>query len=804
MRLLVGLFLTLLSFSANSKYDPNWDSLDSRPLPSWYDADKFGIFVHWGVFSVPAYHSEWLWSYWKQQDPDVVKFMEKNFPGQSYGDLASKFTAADFDAKSFADIVKASGAKYFVVTSKHHEGYTLWPSSTSFSWNSVDIGPHRDLIQEFRDAITEAGIHFGLYFSQMDWFHPLYLNDKTDKTNNYPGNVSLIQMTEIVNRYHPEVLWSDGDWEMKDTYWKSQEFIAWLFNERNKIRAVVRWGEIHSKGLRNNSKALGNGSKALGNGSKALGNDSKALGNDSKALGNDSKALGNDSKALGNGSKALGNDSKALGNDSKALGNDSKALGNDSKALGNGSKALGNDSKALGNDSKALGNDSKALGNGSKALGNDSKALGNDSKALGNGSKALGNDSKALGNDSKALGNGSKALGNGSKALGNDSKALGNGSKALGNDSKALGNGSKALGNGSKALGNGSKALGNDSKALGNDSKALGNDSKALGNGSKALGNDSKALGNDSKALGNGSKALGNDSKALGNGSKAFANNSKLEYVVNYLEYCVLWRKVRWPKPGSLSPLYAICVETERLEFENPVKDTIVVNDRWGSDIPGHHGSYITGTDRFMPGKLLKRKWESCMTLDKQSWGFRRNIKSSDVLTTKEVLTIMAKVLAWGGNLLLNIGPDHLGNISPIFEERLRDIGTFVEANKEAIFDTKPWIFQNESDTIWYTSKTDDLLTGNEYFNPQIEGITTVYAFLLEFEDSVALRLIKPTDNIKVTLLGTSTTLKTTVKGGVFTVILPSFKKFPHKDAIVLKIENAKSDKYRPNVYNHL
>uniref|UniRef100_A0A1I7RRA3 alpha-L-fucosidase n=1 Tax=Bursaphelenchus xylophilus TaxID=6326 RepID=A0A1I7RRA3_BURXY len=237
--------------------------------------------------------------------------------------------------------------------------------------------------------------------------------------------------------------------------------------------------------------------------------------------------------------------------------------------------------------------------------------------------------------------------------------------------------------------------------------------------------------------------------------------------------------------------------------IDSPVKDTIVVNDRWGIGVPQHHGSFISGPDKFMPGHLIKKKWESCTTLDRESWGYRRNMRSSDVLTTKEVITLLTQVLAWGGNLLLNIGPDHLGNISPIFEDRLRDIGRFVNANSEAIFETKPWIYQNESETIWYTSKANDLLSGNDYFNPQIEAVTTVYAFLLDWDDTVQLKLIKPTDNIKVTLLGTSITLKTTVKGGVFTVFLPSEKKFPHKDAIVLKIENAKTDKYLPNVHDH-
>uniref|UniRef100_A0A1I7SDU3 alpha-L-fucosidase n=1 Tax=Bursaphelenchus xylophilus TaxID=6326 RepID=A0A1I7SDU3_BURXY len=214
-------------------YTPDWDSLDSRPLPAWYDADKFGIFCHWGVFSVPAYKSEWIWSYWHDNNTDVVNYMNKNFPGLSYADLGAKFTAADFNAETFASIIKSSGAKYFVITTKHHEGYTLWPSSTSFNWNSVDLGSHRDLVGELKEAIVKEDIHFGTYFSQFDWFHPLYLNDKNEATRKYPDQVSLVQMKELINNYKPDVLWSDGDWERGDFYWSSKEFLAWLFTDRS-------------------------------------------------------------------------------------------------------------------------------------------------------------------------------------------------------------------------------------------------------------------------------------------------------------------------------------------------------------------------------------------------------------------------------------------------------------------------------------------------------------------------------------------------------------------------------------------
>ena len=95
------------------KYEPNWDSLDSRPLPSWYDEAKFGIFITWGVYSVPSVDDEWFWKYWMDRsDPTIVNYMEKNFrPDFTYQDFASMFTTEFYNPEEWADIFKASGAK---------------------------------------------------------------------------------------------------------------------------------------------------------------------------------------------------------------------------------------------------------------------------------------------------------------------------------------------------------------------------------------------------------------------------------------------------------------------------------------------------------------------------------------------------------------------------------------------------------------------------------------------------------------------------------------------------------------------
>lgn len=118
---LLSFFVVLLTISVvNGQYQPNWDSLDKRALPSWYDQAKFGIFMHWGVYSVPSYgggaaHSagEWFWWSWKGQNSSwAVNFMEEDYPpGFTYADFAPMFKAELFNPDEWAELFQASGAK---------------------------------------------------------------------------------------------------------------------------------------------------------------------------------------------------------------------------------------------------------------------------------------------------------------------------------------------------------------------------------------------------------------------------------------------------------------------------------------------------------------------------------------------------------------------------------------------------------------------------------------------------------------------------------------------------------------------
>ncbi|XP_017462615.1 PREDICTED: tissue alpha-L-fucosidase-like, partial [Rhagoletis zephyria] len=355
-------------------YEANWKSIDSRPLPSWFDKAKVGIFLHWGVFSVPSFNNEWFWYNWRtQKSANYEAFMKKNYkPGFTYEEFAPQLTAEFYEPEKWADLFKKAGAKYVVLTSKHHEGYTMWPSKYSFSWNVMDVGPKRDLLGDLATAVRHHNLTFGLYHSLYEWYNPMYLADKKNgfKTTDFVSKKIRPEMEEVVKMYKPSVIWSDGDWEASDAYWNSTDFLAWLYNE-------------------------------------------------------------------------------------------------------------------------------------------------------------------------------------------------------------------------------------------------------------------------------------------------------------------------------------------------SPVKDEVVVNDRWGSGTSCKHGGFFNCADRYFPGTLLPHKWENAMTIDKHSWGYRREAPLADYQTPEELIATVVKTVSCGGNVLINVGPTKDGKIVPIFEERLLQLGAWLGVNGQAIYESKPWTHQNDTLTqgVWYTQR---------------------------------------------------------------------------------------------------
>lgn len=244
------------------RYEANWESIDSRPIPGWFTDAKFGIFIHWGVFSVPAWgptdasvydkYAEWYWNKLTNTESSVHKnFVEFHNDvygaGVKYQDFAASFKAEMYKPEDWAKIFKDAGAKYVVLTSKHHEGFTLWPSRESWNWNAVDVGPHRDLAGDLIEAVREEGLRMGYYYSLYEWYSPLYKSD----VNKYVDQHMIPQMKDLVTSYKPDILWTDGEWDHPHEVWKSTEFLAWLYNEspvKDEIVVNDRWGkETRSK-----------------------------------------------------------------------------------------------------------------------------------------------------------------------------------------------------------------------------------------------------------------------------------------------------------------------------------------------------------------------------------------------------------------------------------------------------------------------------------------------------------------------------------------------------------------------------
>ncbi|HKE29475.1 MAG TPA: alpha-L-fucosidase [Bryobacteraceae bacterium] len=253
--------------AADAPYEANWASLDQRACPKWYTDAKFGIFIHWGVYSVPAYaavgvknqnpYAEWYWNSvtkgMKAAKPTDEGGMTWEYHKRVYGanfpyfDFAQMFRAENYDPDHWADVFVRSGAKYVALTSKHHEGFTLWRSEQANrtwgrAWNAVDTGPQRDVLLDLMEAGRRKGLHMGIYYSLYEWYNPLWLTDK----KRYVTEHMMPQFKDVVTHAKPSIIFSDGEWELPSDEWRSAELLAWLFNEsavRDEVAIDDRWGK---------------------------------------------------------------------------------------------------------------------------------------------------------------------------------------------------------------------------------------------------------------------------------------------------------------------------------------------------------------------------------------------------------------------------------------------------------------------------------------------------------------------------------------------------------------------------------
>jgi alpha-L-fucosidase len=239
-------------------FEPTWESLNSRETPEWFRDAKLGIFIHWGVYSVPAYchpstYSEWYyrWLTTDSHDGFVTEFHNENYGEDfTYQQFAPMFRAELWDPAQWASLFERAGARYVVLVSKHHDGYALWPSEHASSirgypWTAAEVGPERDLVGELTDAVRAEGLKMGFYYSFMEWTNPLY----DESPERYAEEFMIPQIRDLFTRYQPTIFWPDGEWDHPDSLWHSPEILDWMYENTDDPESFVvndRWG----RGLR--------------------------------------------------------------------------------------------------------------------------------------------------------------------------------------------------------------------------------------------------------------------------------------------------------------------------------------------------------------------------------------------------------------------------------------------------------------------------------------------------------------------------------------------------------------------------
>lgn len=222
-----------------NRFQPTWNSLHGRKMPPWYDEAKLGIFIHWGLYSVPAFappvgelgaipDTEWFicnpYAEWYYNSVNVgegptyqhhLKTYGKDFAYEQFADM---WKAENWDPDAWAALFEAAGAKYVVLVTKHHDGFCLYPSRYT-SYHALNRGPRRDIVGELAAAVRRRGLRFGCYYSGIiDWrfmHEPIY-TDWDCRNLNCPtyeyADYAFKQWLELIDTYRPDILWNDIGW----------------------------------------------------------------------------------------------------------------------------------------------------------------------------------------------------------------------------------------------------------------------------------------------------------------------------------------------------------------------------------------------------------------------------------------------------------------------------------------------------------------------------------------------------------------------------------------------------------------
>ncbi len=249
-------------------YQDTWVSLSQYEIPKWYRDAKFGIFIHWGVYSVPAFGNEWYpRNMYQKGTPEYEHHLKTYGPLTSFGykDFIPMFKAEKFDPDQWAALFQQSGARYVMPVAEHHDGFQMYDSELS-DWNAKKMGPHRDIVGELKEAVEKRGMVFSASYHRAEhcWFFngglacdsdvqdPAYQDFygkqqgevRVDHTHDiYSAGPApehceewLARICELVDRYQPKIVWFD--WWIHNVGFKPylKKFAAYYYNR------AAEWG----------------------------------------------------------------------------------------------------------------------------------------------------------------------------------------------------------------------------------------------------------------------------------------------------------------------------------------------------------------------------------------------------------------------------------------------------------------------------------------------------------------------------------------------------------------------------------
>jgi len=255
------------------KFKATWESLGTYGEPAWYNKAKFGIFIHWGVYSVPAFANEWYARNMyikgsREYDHHIKTYGDHKEFG--YAEFVPLFKAENFDPAEWMQLFKEAGAKFVVPVAEHHDGFQMYQSEIS-SWNSAQMGPHRDVLGELKVEADKEGIILGASSHRAEnyWFFSgcrdfdsgletiefqepygyAYKLFEHDDLHSYTHNIDsigpseehiqnwLVRTCEIIDRYQPSILWFD--WSIQNKAFKPylKKLAAYYYNRS------IEWGK---------------------------------------------------------------------------------------------------------------------------------------------------------------------------------------------------------------------------------------------------------------------------------------------------------------------------------------------------------------------------------------------------------------------------------------------------------------------------------------------------------------------------------------------------------------------------------